>query len=110
MTVNGWLQILAFCAVLIALSPILGRYMAKVYTGEHVFLTPVFRPIERLLYRCFGVDPKREQDWKSYAKSVLIFSLAGWIILYVVLRSQSIQPWNNYGGGTLHSPPWGVTF
>ena len=110
MTANGWLQILAFCAALIILSPLLGRYMAKVYTGERVFLTPVFGGVERLLYRCFGVDPKREQDWKSYAKSLLIFSLAGWIILYVVLRSQTIQPWNSYGGVTFHAAPWDVTF
>ena len=110
MTVNGWLQILAFCAALVILSPVLGRYMAKVYSGERVFLTPLFGGFERLLYRCFGVDPKREQDWKSYAKSLLIFSLAGWIILYVVLRSQSIQPWNNYGGTTFNAAPWDVTF
>ena len=110
MTVNGWLQIAAFCAALIILSPLLGRYMAKVYTGERVFLTPVFGGFERLLYRCFGVNPKREQDWKSYAKSLLIFSLAGWLILYVILRSQTIQPWNNYGGVTFHAAPWDVTF
>jgi K+-transporting ATPase ATPase A chain len=84
--------------------------MAKVYTGERVFLTPVFGGFERLLYRCFGVNPKREQDWKSYAKSLLIFSLAGWLILYVILRSQTIQPWNNYGGVTFHAAPWDVTF
>src|ERR1039458_1791926 len=98
MTGNGWLQILAFCALLIILAPILGRYMAKVYSGERVSLTPVFGGVERLLLRCFFVDPKREQDWKSYAKSLIIFSLAGWIILYVVLRTASIQPWNNYAG------------
>jgi K+-transporting ATPase ATPase A chain len=110
MTVNGWLQILAFCAVLIIFAPILGRYMAKVYSGEHVFLTPVFGGVERLLARCFFVDPKREQDWKSYAKSLIIFSLAGWIILYLVLRTASIQPWNNYAGVEFHAAPWNVTF
>ncbi|HEX4035019.1 MAG TPA: potassium-transporting ATPase subunit KdpA [Solirubrobacteraceae bacterium] len=110
MTVNGWLQILAFCAVLIAVSPFLGRYMAKVYGGERVLLSPLLGPLERVLYRCFGVDPKREQDWKSYARSVIVFSLAGWIILYVVLRTQSIQPWNDYGGATFHSAPWDVMF
>jgi potassium-transporting ATPase potassium-binding subunit len=68
MTVTGWLQILAFCAALIIFAPILGRYMAKVYSGERVFLTPVFGGVERLLCRCFFVDPKREQDWKSYAQ------------------------------------------
>jgi K+-transporting ATPase ATPase A chain len=109
-TVTGWLQILAFCALLIVLSPILGRYMARVYSGERVFLTPVFGGVERLLCRCFLVDPEREQDWKSYAKSLIIFSLAGWIILFVVLRTASIQPWNNYAGVEFHAAPWDVTF
>jgi K+-transporting ATPase ATPase A chain len=109
-TVNGWLQILIFCAVLIAIAPLLGGYMAKVYTGKRVFLTPLFSGPEQLLYRAFGVDPGREQDWKSYAKSLLIFSLAGWLLLYLVLRTQSIQPWNNYGGVAFHAAPWNVTF
>jgi potassium-transporting ATPase potassium-binding subunit len=110
MTVNGWLQILAFCAALIIASPFLGRYMAKVYNGERVLLTPVFGGFERLLYRCFLVDPRREQDWKAYARSLIVFSLAGWIILYVILRTQSIQPWNDYGGVPFHAAPWDVTF
>ena len=110
MTVNGWLQILAFCAALIVLAPVLGRYMAKVYMGERVFLTPIFGGVERLLLRSFFVDARREQDWKSYAKSILIFSLAGWIVLWVILRTASIQPWSNYGGVTYHAAPWDVTF
>jgi K+-transporting ATPase ATPase A chain len=110
MTFIGWLQILIFCAVLVVLSVPLGGYMAKVYTGQRVFLTPVFGGVERLFYRAFGVDPNREQDWKAYAKSLLIFSFAGWIVLYIILRSQSIQPWNNYGLVAFHSAPWNVTF
>jgi K+-transporting ATPase ATPase A chain len=110
MTVNGWLQILVFCAVLVAIAPVLGGYMAKVYMGRRVFLTPLLAGPERLLYRAFGVDSAREQDWKSYAKSLLVFSLAGWLLLYLVLRTQSIQPWNNYGGVPFHSAPWNVTF
>src|SRR5579871_3075385 len=110
MTISGWAEILAFCALLIALSPLLGGYMAKVYGGERVFLTPLFGGPERLLLRVFGVDPEREQDWKSYAKSLIVFSLAGWIVLYIVLRTQTIHPWNNYGGVTFHSAPWDVTF
>ncbi|MGD0981486.1 MAG: potassium-transporting ATPase subunit KdpA, partial [Solirubrobacteraceae bacterium] len=110
MTVNGWLQILVFCGVLIAIAPLLGGYMARVYTGRRVFLTPVVALPERLVYRAMGIDPERDQDWKSYAKSLIIFSLAGWLILYLVLRTQSIQPWNNYGGVVFHSAPWNVTF
>jgi K+-transporting ATPase ATPase A chain len=110
MTINGWLQIAVFCAALIILSPFLGRYMAKVYSGDRVFLTPVLGGFERLLYRGFLVDPRREQDWKSYARSLIFFSLAGWIVLYVVLRTASIQPWANYAGVTFHAAPWNVTF
>jgi K+-transporting ATPase ATPase A chain len=109
-TVNGWLQIVVFCGVLIAIAPLLGGYMAKVYSGHRVFLTPLVALPERWLYRAMGVDPKRDQDWKSYAKSLIIFSLVGWLILYAVLRTQSIQPWNNYGGVSFHSAPWNVTF
>jgi len=110
MTANGWLQIITFCALLIVLSPFLGRYMARVYSGERVFLTPVFGGVERVLHRGFMVDPGREQDWKSYARSLILFSLAGWILLFAILRTASIQPWNNYGGVTFHAAPWDVTF
>jgi potassium-transporting ATPase potassium-binding subunit len=110
MSVSGWAEIIIFCALLIALSPLLGGYMAKVYTDQRVFLTPLLGRPERFLLRVFHVDAKREQDWKSYAKSLIIFSLAGWIVLYIILRSQSIEPWNNYGGVTFHAAPWDVTF
>src|SRR5579863_10055420 len=110
MTISGWVEILAFCALLIVLSPLLGGYMAKVYSGQRVFLTPLLGWPERFLYGCFRVDPTREQNWKQYAKSLIIFSLAGWIVLYVILRTQTIQPWNNYGGTTFHAAPWDVTF
>ena len=110
MTANGWLQIITFCALLIVLSPLLGRYMARVYSGERVLLTPVFGGVERVLHRGFMVDPGREQDWKSYARSLILFSLAGWILLFAILRTASIQPWNNYGGVTFHAAPWDVTF
>src|ERR1700722_16134286 len=62
--------------------------MARVYTGEQVFLSPVLGIPERFLYRVLRVDEQRQQDWKSYAKSLLVFSLAGWLFLYIVLRTQ----------------------
>jgi K+-transporting ATPase ATPase A chain len=109
-TVNGWLQILAFCAVLLVIAPPLGGYMAKVFTGQRVFLTPLLAGPEKLVYRMFGVDPAREQDWKSYAKSLIIFSLAGWLLLYLILRAQTLDPLNSYGGAKFYSAPWNVTF
>jgi potassium-transporting ATPase potassium-binding subunit len=89
MTFAGWFTIVAFVVVVSALAFPLGTYMAKVYTGERVFLSPIFSGPERLLYRMLRVDEKREQDWKGYAKSLIIFSLAGWIFLYIVLRTQN---------------------
>ena len=107
MTVQGWLQIAIFVGVLIALTPPLGAYMARVYTGERVFLTRFLGPLERLLYRLFRVDPTRGQDWKAYGRSALFFSVLSFGLLYLILRTQGIQPLNPEGFG---SAPWDVTF
>jgi potassium-transporting ATPase potassium-binding subunit len=110
-TFAGWLTIVLFVVILTALAFPLGQYMAKVYTGQRVFLTPVLAWPERLLYRILCVDEKREQDWKGYAKSLLIFSLAGWLVLYAILRTQDAffvpHALNPLG---YHSAPWNVTF
>jgi K+-transporting ATPase ATPase A chain len=110
-TVAGWATIVLFALILTALALPLGRYMADVYSGERVFLTPVLGWPERALYRVLRVDPKREQDWKSYAKSLLIFSLAGWLLLYLILRTQNAF-YVPHGVNPLgyHSAPWNVTF
>jgi potassium-transporting ATPase potassium-binding subunit len=110
MTFLGWLTIFGFAAILTALALPLGRYMAAVYTGQRTFLTPVFGGPERLLYKLLRVDPSRGQDWKAYAKSLIIFSLAGWLLLYLILRTQTL--WNFTGLNPLHfhSPPWDVSF
>ena len=111
MTFLGWLTIALFAIILTALALPLGRYMARVYTGERVFLTPIFAAPERFLYTILRVDPKREQDWKAYAKSLIIFSLAGWLFLYLVLRTQNAfyvpHALNPQG---FKSAPWNVTF
>jgi len=110
-TVTGWLTIVLFAVILTALAFPLGSYMAKVYTGKRVFLTPIFSGPERFLYGLLRVDPEREQDWKSYAKSLIIFSLAGWLLLYVILRTQN-APWVPHALNPLgyKSAPWNVTF
>jgi potassium-transporting ATPase potassium-binding subunit len=110
-TVSGWATIVLFAVILTALALPLGRYMANVYSGERVFLTPVFGWSERALYKVLRVDPHREQDWKSYAKSLLIFSLAGWLLLYLILRTQNAF-YVPHGVNPLgyHSAPWNVTF
>jgi K+-transporting ATPase ATPase A chain len=104
---QGWLQIAVFVAIVIALTPPLGAYMARVYSGQRVFLSPVLRPVERLTYRVLRVEPSEEQDWKDYAKSLVLFSVFSWIILYAILRTQGIHPFNPEG---FHSAPWDVNF
>jgi potassium-transporting ATPase potassium-binding subunit len=111
MTFAGWFTIVAFVVILTALAFPLGQYMANVYTGKRVFLTPMLAWPERLLYKVLRVDPQREQDWKSYAKSLIVFSLAGWLLLYAILRTQDAffvpHALNPLG---YHSAPWNVTF
>jgi potassium-transporting ATPase potassium-binding subunit len=110
-TFAGWLTIVLFVVILTALAMPLGGYMAKVYTGKRVFLSPVFGVPERFLYRLLRVDPERGQDWKGYAKSLIVFSLAGWLLLYAILRTQDAffvpHALNPLG---YHSAPWNVTF
>ncbi|HUE25180.1 MAG TPA: potassium-transporting ATPase subunit KdpA, partial [Solirubrobacteraceae bacterium] len=110
MTFLGWLTIVVFVLVVTAAAMPFGRYMAAVYTGERTILDPLFRTPERLLYRVLRVDPNREQDWKAYAKSLIIFSLAGWLLLYLILRTQTL--WNFTGLNPMHyhSGTWDVTF
>jgi K+-transporting ATPase ATPase A chain len=105
---EGWLQIAIFVAVLIALVKPVGIYMARVFSNQRVFLSPVVGPIERLTYKVLRVKPEAEgQDWKAYARSVIVFSLFSWLALYLILRTQGIQPFNPEG---FHSGPWDLSF
>ena len=74
MTLNGWLQIALYLAVLLALVKPLGWYMARVYQGQSTGLDRVLGPVERLLYRLCGVRPDEEMDWKTYAVAMLLFN------------------------------------
>ena len=94
MTVAGWIEIALFVAIITALTPVLGAYMARVYRVEPVLLDRVVGPLERGMYRLLRIDPKRGQDWKAYAKSVLVFSVVFWVLLYLILRTQGIHPFN----------------
>jgi K+-transporting ATPase ATPase A chain len=104
---QGWLQIVVFCAVFTAIVPFLGAYMARVFSDERVFLTPVVGPLERLVYRVLRVDTRVSQGWKSYAGTLLVFSGLFWLVLYLILRTQTLHPWNS---PDFHSGTWDVTF
>src|SRR5664279_4869014 len=94
MTTNGWIQIGVFLAVILAITKPLGVFMARVFNGERTFLDPVLRPIERLLYRVTGVDEKHEMRWTEYAFSMLLFSGATMLLLYLSERVQQFPPLN----------------
>jgi K+-transporting ATPase ATPase A chain len=97
MTLNGWLQILLFLAVVLAVTKPLGLFMARVFEGERTFLHPLLRPIERLIYRLTGVDEAREMRWTEYAAAMLLFSLVSMLLLYAVQRLQGLLPLNPQG-------------
>jgi K+-transporting ATPase ATPase A chain len=109
-TFSGWLTIVLFCGILTALAIPLGHYMAAVYAGEHTFMDRILGGPERLLYRVMRVDPTRGQDWKAYAKSLILFSLAGWLFLYFLLRTQTLWSFTGLNPQGFHSAPWNVTF
>jgi K+-transporting ATPase ATPase A chain len=97
MTLLGWLQIsLLFLAVLLIIKP-LGLYMARVFSGERTFLSPVLGRLERDLYRLSGITPEKEQSWLAYTLAMLAFSLAGFLALYAMLRLQAYLPLNPQG-------------
>ena len=104
---QGILQIAIFCALIVAVVPLLGGHMARVFRSEPTFLDPVAGPVERLTYRILRVDAAQGQDGKAYAKSVVVFSLVGFLVLYVVLRTQTLHPFYT---GDFHSAPWDVSF
>lgn len=94
MTFNGWLQILIFFGLILAVTRPMGRYLARVYRGERTLLDPVMRPFERLLYRICGVDENRGMRWTEYAGAMLVFSLSTMLLLYLLQRVQQYLPFN----------------
>ena len=94
MTTNGWLQILLFFAIIVAITKPLGVFMAHVFNREKTFLDPVLRPVERLVYRLTGVNEEREMRWTEYATSMLLFSGVSMLVLYALQRLQGVLPLN----------------
>jgi K+-transporting ATPase ATPase A chain len=94
MTLIGWIQILLYCAIVVALVKPLGGYMTRVFDGERTFLSPLLRPVEAGVYWIGGVDEKREQHWLTYTVAMLLFHVGGFVILYAVMRLQASLPFN----------------
>jgi K+-transporting ATPase ATPase A chain len=94
MTLNGWIQIAIFCAIVVALVKPLGWYMTRVFEGERTLLSPVLRPVERLLYAGGGINERQEQGWFAYAVAMLFFNAAGFVLLFLLQRLQGGLPLN----------------
>ena len=94
MTLIGWIQILLYCAIIVAIVPLLGGYMTRVFNGERTFLSPILRPVEQALYWVGGVDEKREQHAVTYTIAMLLFHVGGFLILYALMRFQALLPFN----------------
>lgn len=90
MTVAGWLQIAAFCLILVALTKPMGVFLFRVFEGERTLLTPVVRPVERLLYKLGGVDEAEDMNWGVYALALLAFSVVTLVLTFALLRLQGI--------------------
>jgi K+-transporting ATPase ATPase A chain len=101
MTLNGWLQILVFLLAVFLATPVLGSFMARVFSGQRTWLDPVARPVERLIYRATGVDQTHGMRWTEYAACVLLFSGVSMLVLYAMQRLQGRLPWNPQGFGAV---------
>ena len=97
MTLNGWLQIAIYCVLIFLFVKPFGAYMANVFDGQRTLFSVVLRPIERGIYAVCGVNEREEQHWTAYAISVLLFSIAGFVVLYALQRLQSVLPFNPAG-------------
>jgi K+-transporting ATPase ATPase A chain len=101
MDLSGWLQVaLLFLGVLACVKPV-GIYMARIFAGERVFLSPLVAPVEGALYRVCRIDPNRSMSWKTYVLAVMGFSLVGFAYLYTLLRTQAYLPLNPQGFGNV---------
>src|SRR5262249_14234524 len=97
MTVIGWLQIILYCVIVVALVKPLGWYMTRVFNGERTSLSSVLRTGETGLSWISRVDSKREQHWLTYTVSMLLFHVGGFFIIYGVMRLQAFLPFNPAG-------------
>jgi K+-transporting ATPase ATPase A chain len=94
MTVNGWIQIAIFCAIIVALVKPLGWYITRVMAGERTLFSPMLRPVERVLYAGAGIDERHEQHWLTYTLVMLAFNAAGFVLLFALQRLQGVLPFN----------------
>ena len=104
---NEVIQVIIFLVALVALSPLLGKFMAKVFMGENHFMKPVFGWLEKLVYRTTGIKSEEEMNWKTYMFGVLLFNLFGLVFLFLIQMFQAYLPLNTE---KLPNVPWHLSF
>jgi len=109
MTLIGWVQIVLFCLILLALTKPLGLYMTEVLEGDGGLLAPLFSPLERFCYKVAGVDPSEEMHWTVYSIALIGFSLLSAAATYLLLRMQGMLPLNPMGFSTAGAPSYATT-
>lgn len=92
---NDAIQLIIFLLVLIAISPLIGKFMAKVFMGENHIMKPVFGWLEKMIYRLTGIDSNEESNWTTYLFGVLLFNLYGIVFLFLLQMLQAFLPLNN---------------
>jgi potassium-transporting ATPase potassium-binding subunit len=97
MSALEWVQIVLYFALLIVCTPLLGGYMARVFTGEKTVITPLLRPLETLILRGAGANPQEEMGWKAYALALLAFNVLGFVVLFILQLVQNVLPLNPAG-------------
>ena len=106
MTLIGWFQILLFFGLILALTKPFGTFMFRVFEGQKTWLTPLFRPVERLVYAVGGVQEDEEMPWTTYTLSMLLFSVVTLVLTYAILRWQAFLPLNPMHFGDAKAPSY----
>src|SRR5690348_2114349 len=96
-TLNSVLQVVVFLVILLLLTKPMGLYLTQVFAGERTWLTPIFAPVEKLFYKLCGINPEEEQKWTGYVIAMLLFSVVGMLLLYLIERTQQWLPFNPQG-------------
>ena len=99
MSASGFLQIGIYFLLIFIITKPVGLYLTAVLEGEKIFLHKIFRPLEAWIYRVSGIDEKEDMHWIHYTKSMLLFSVVGCVLSYMLLRMQGLLPLNpqNFG-------------
>ena len=90
-TFNSVVQVLIFLVLVLLITKPMGLYLTAVFSGKRTWLSPVFSPVERLFYRLCGIKPEEEQKWTGYVIAMLVFSVAGMLLLYLLERTQQLH-------------------